>query len=148
MITKTPVRGIISAYRGLFLIETFNVCLIHPSLCCYGDITAVGTCRLTAVVVGPVGKVFTSRRILDDQLAAALACPTDRLGDALAERAAIHRLHLLQREYILYCQYSQNQRDHIQLYRRFPHKQMRNHRRKKHRRPSRPEWLFRFSQFD
>lgn len=85
---------------------------------------------------------------MDDQLAAALACPTDRLGDALAERAAIHRLHLLQREYILYCQYSQNQRDHIQLYRRFPHKQMRNHRRKKHRRPSRPEWLFRFSQFD
>ncbi len=62
---------------------------------------------------------------MDDQLAAALAGPADRLGDALAERAAIHRLHLLQREYILYCQYSQNQRDHIQLHRRFPHKQMR-----------------------
>lgn len=148
MITKTPVRGIISAHRGL-LVETFDFCFRYPLLSFgYGDITAVGTCRLTAVAVGPVGKVFTSRRILDDQLAAALAGPADRLGDALAERAAIHRLHLLQREYILYCRYSQNQRDHIQLYRRFPHKQMRNHRRKKHRRPSRPEWLFRFSQFD
>lgn len=146
MITKTPVRGEISAYRG-FLVETFDFCFRYPLLSFgYGNRTAVGTCQLTAV--GPVSKVFTSRRIFDDQLAAALACPTDRLGDALAERAAIHRLHLLQREYILYCQYSQNQRDHIQLYRRFPHKQMRNHRRKKHRRPSRPEWLFRFSQFD
>lgn len=147
MITKTPVRGIISAHRGFwskhstFVLGTryhYSVTVILPPL----------VLRLTAVAVGPVSKVFTSRRILDDQPATALACPTDRLGNALAERAAIHRLHLLQREYILYCQYSQNQRDHIQLYRRFPHKQMRNHRRKKHRRPSRPEWLFRFSQFD